>query len=70
MELEEVCLVALAIATICEIISTKKKIKKHKRRHRCWVRPWIKDRCLENHMNTAFKLQKQLSQVRFYLHHN
>lgn len=63
MDVLEISGVALAFASIFDVIAPLKKKTKRKRVHRWWMRPWIRDRLLQAQENTAFKLQQQLSEV-------
>lgn len=45
------------------IICSEDKVKRKKRTHRYWVRPWIADREKRKEANTIFKLQMQLKEV-------
>lgn len=51
------------IPILATIIFGDDKVKKKKRTHKYWVRPWIAERHNKSENNTMFKLQLQLINV-------
>lgn len=64
MEIEELCGIALVLVMMTRMHALRRNGERRRRRvPRWWMRPWIRDRLLEEQLNTAYKLQRQLAFV-------